>query len=116
MRGTVEAAVKAIMAAIESEGSVTDEQLSALYFIFNKNLERALRILDQGGVQHVVSHPSQRSVFQNPRAAPTAICASQTISVPVNLSSSTWFPEATNFVANISWQPCLLLLCVDAKM
>ncbi|XP_024360276.1 uncharacterized protein [Physcomitrium patens] len=66
MRGTVEAAVKAIMAAIESEGSgaVTDEQLSALYFIFNKNLERALRILDQGGVQHVVSHPSQRSVFQ----------------------------------------------------
>ena len=37
---------------------------SRLHFIFEKNLERALRILDQGGVQRVVAQPSERSVFQ----------------------------------------------------
>ncbi|KAG0563413.1 hypothetical protein M758_8G028000 [Ceratodon purpureus] len=62
--GTAEAVVQSIMAAIESADSVTDEQLSTLYFIFEKNLERALRILDQGGVQRVIAQPSQRSVFQ----------------------------------------------------
>lgn len=121
MRGTVEAAVKAIMAAIESEGSVTDEQLSALYFIFNKNLERALRILDQGGVQHVVSHPSQRSVFQviaesksgsnSYLCFPDHFCSCQSFFFDV-VSRSDQFCCS----ANISWQPCLLLLCVDAKM
>lgn len=35
-----------------------------LNFLLDKNLERALRILDQGGVHRVVSQPSQRSVFQ----------------------------------------------------
>jgi len=61
---TAEAAVQEIMKAIESSGAVTDDQLSMLYFMFDKNLERALRILDQGGVQCIISHPGRRSVFQ----------------------------------------------------
>lgn len=32
--------------------------------MFEKNLERALRILDQGGVQCVISEPNRRTVFQ----------------------------------------------------
>jgi hypothetical protein len=35
-----------------------------LNFLFEKNLERALRILDQGGVQRVTSEPSHRTMFQ----------------------------------------------------
>lgn len=41
-----------------------------LYFMFDKNLERALRILDQGGVQRIISHPGRRSVFQVPAPTP----------------------------------------------
>ena len=40
--------------------------------MFDKNLERALRILDQGGVQCIISHPGRRSVFQVPAPTPNS--------------------------------------------
>lgn len=43
---------------------LSDQQLSMLHFLFNKNLERALRILDQNGVQRLISQPSKRVAFQ----------------------------------------------------
>ncbi|KAI5079912.1 hypothetical protein GOP47_0005391 [Adiantum capillus-veneris] len=44
--------------------SLSEEQLSMLYFLYSKNLERALRILDQQGVFRIVGQPSKRVVFQ----------------------------------------------------
>eukprot|EP00249_Psilotum_nudum_P033936 c51982_g1_i1 orf=12-494(-) len=44
--------------------ALTDEQLSSLHFLFNKNLERAMAILDQRGVERIVAEPSHRVVFQ----------------------------------------------------
>ncbi|KAH9563212.1 hypothetical protein CY35_05G113100 [Sphagnum magellanicum] len=74
----VEAAMRAILAAVEASATVTDEQLSMLNFLFEKNLERALRILDQGGVQRVTSEPSHRTMFQvigeSKSAAPCYLC------------------------------------------
>ncbi|MCO5612965.1 hypothetical protein L7F22_067238 [Adiantum nelumboides] len=35
-----------------------------LYFLYSKNLERALRILDQKGVYRITGEPSKRVVFQ----------------------------------------------------
>ncbi|KAL5561343.1 hypothetical protein UlMin_031090 [Ulmus minor] len=49
---------------IESTGSVTDEDLSILHFLFGKNFERATRIVDQRGVKRVSGQPSGRSIFQ----------------------------------------------------
>ncbi|KAK9941939.1 hypothetical protein M0R45_007630 [Rubus argutus] len=55
---------EAVWKAIESAGSVTDDQLSILHFLFGKNLERATRIVDQRGVKRIVGEPSGRSIFQ----------------------------------------------------
>ncbi|XP_050365947.1 uncharacterized protein LOC126784527 [Argentina anserina] len=55
---------EAVWKAIESAGSVTDEHLSTLHFLFGKNLERATRIVDQRGVKRIVGEPSGRSIFQ----------------------------------------------------
>ncbi|ONH91851.1 hypothetical protein PRUPE_8G139500 [Prunus persica] len=55
---------EAVWKAIESTGSVTDDQLSILHFLFGKNLERATRIVDQRGVKRVLGEPSGRSIFQ----------------------------------------------------
>ncbi|BFG41988.1 hypothetical protein CerSpe_282620 [Prunus speciosa] len=55
---------EAVWKAIESTGSVTDDQLSILHFVFGKNLERATRIVDQRGVKRVLGEPSGRSIFQ----------------------------------------------------
>ncbi|CAB4290636.1 unnamed protein product [Prunus armeniaca] len=55
---------EAVWNAIESTGSVTDDQLSILHFLFGKNLERATRIVDQRGVKRVLGEPSGRSIFQ----------------------------------------------------
>ncbi|KAH7301760.1 hypothetical protein KP509_23G041100 [Ceratopteris richardii] len=44
--------------------SLSDEQLSMLHFLYGKNLERAMRILDQNGVYRIVGEPSKRVVFQ----------------------------------------------------
>ncbi|CDO97254.1 unnamed protein product [Coffea canephora] len=49
---------------IESRGSVTDDQLSTLHFLFGKNLEKATRIVDQRGVKRISGEPSGRSIFQ----------------------------------------------------
>ncbi|KAH0776697.1 hypothetical protein KY290_008108 [Solanum tuberosum] len=49
---------------IESTHSVSDEQLSILHFLFGKNLERAMTIVDQRGVKRMLGHPSGRSIFQ----------------------------------------------------
>eukprot|EP00250_Pteridium_aquilinum_P007778 c17432_g1_i2 orf=121-549(+) len=44
--------------------SLSEEQLSMLHFLFSKNLERALRILDHKGVYRIIGEPSKRVVFQ----------------------------------------------------
>ncbi|XP_038983424.1 uncharacterized protein LOC103705251 isoform X1 [Phoenix dactylifera] len=48
---------------IKSSRSVSDDHLSILHFLFGKNLERATRIVDQGGVRRVSGAPSGRSLF-----------------------------------------------------
>ncbi|XP_059065650.1 uncharacterized protein LOC131060550 isoform X5 [Cryptomeria japonica] len=35
----------------------------SLHFLYGKNFERAMRILDQGGVKLIIGEPSNRSVF-----------------------------------------------------
>ncbi|KAM7249971.1 hypothetical protein ACFE04_021854 [Oxalis oulophora] len=50
--------------SIESTRSVTQEQLSILYFLFGKNFERATRIADQRGVKKISGEPSGRTIFQ----------------------------------------------------
>ncbi|GAB2292147.1 hypothetical protein Dimus_026398 [Dionaea muscipula] len=50
--------------SIESTHSVTDEQLAILHFLFGKNLERAIRIVEQMGVTRISSQPSCRAIFQ----------------------------------------------------
>ncbi|KAH7673482.1 Zinc finger SWIM-type protein [Dioscorea alata] len=48
---------------INSSRSVSDDQLSILHFLYGKNLERATRIVDQGGVRKVSGFPSGRFLF-----------------------------------------------------
>lgn len=55
---------EAVWKDIESSGSVTDDQLSTLHFLFGKNLEKATRIVDQRGVKRISGEPSGRSIFQ----------------------------------------------------
>ncbi|XP_039116981.1 zinc finger SWIM domain-containing protein 7 isoform X2 [Dioscorea cayenensis subsp. rotundata] len=43
--------------------SRSDDQLSILHFLYGKNLERATRIVDQGGVRKVSGFPSGRFLF-----------------------------------------------------
>ncbi|XP_009624972.1 uncharacterized protein [Nicotiana tomentosiformis] len=49
---------------IQSTHSVNDDQVSILHFLFGKNLERAMRIVDQRGVKRILGKPSGRSIFQ----------------------------------------------------
>ncbi|CAA6657471.1 unnamed protein product [Spirodela intermedia] len=44
-------------------GTVSDDHLSILHFLFGKNFERATRIVDQGGVRKLCGTPSGRSLF-----------------------------------------------------
>lgn len=55
---------EAIWKSIESNNSVTDDQLGVLHFLFGKNFERATRIVDQQGVKRLSGEPSGRSIFQ----------------------------------------------------
>ncbi|KAJ0963460.1 hypothetical protein J5N97_028582 [Dioscorea zingiberensis] len=48
---------------IKSTRSVSDDQLAILHFLYGKNLERATRIVDQGGVRRVSGTPSGRFLF-----------------------------------------------------
>ncbi|XP_031261177.1 zinc finger SWIM domain-containing protein 7 isoform X4 [Pistacia vera] len=50
--------------SIESTRSVSEDQLSTLYFLFGKNLEKATRIVDQKGVKTISGEPSSRFIFQ----------------------------------------------------
>lgn len=56
--------IKPLPSSSAPSSCLSDEQLSMLHFLFSKNLERALRILDQKGVYRLVSEPSKRVVFQ----------------------------------------------------
>ncbi|XP_016499638.2 uncharacterized protein LOC107818204 [Nicotiana tabacum] len=49
---------------IQSTHSVNDDQVSILHFLFGKNLERAMRIVDQRGVKRILGKPSGRSIFK----------------------------------------------------
>ncbi|XP_057965941.1 uncharacterized protein LOC131156346 isoform X2 [Malania oleifera] len=49
---------------IQSTGSVTNDHLWVLHFLFGKNFERATRIVDQRGVKRICGEPSGRSIFQ----------------------------------------------------
>ncbi|XP_021763243.1 zinc finger SWIM domain-containing protein 7-like [Chenopodium quinoa] len=55
---------EAVWKNIESNHSVTDDQLGVLHFLFGKNFERATRIVDQQGVKRISGEPSGRSIFQ----------------------------------------------------
>ncbi|XP_031261175.1 zinc finger SWIM domain-containing protein 7 isoform X2 [Pistacia vera] len=44
--------------------TVSEDQLSTLYFLFGKNLEKATRIVDQKGVKTISGEPSSRFIFQ----------------------------------------------------
>ncbi|XP_010936541.1 uncharacterized protein [Elaeis guineensis] len=57
------AVANAIWEQIKSSRSVSDDYLSILHFLFGKNMERATRIVDQGGVRRVSGAPSGRSLF-----------------------------------------------------
>ncbi|KAI7738085.1 hypothetical protein M8C21_010297 [Ambrosia artemisiifolia] len=46
------------------DGAVSDDQLAILHILFGKNLERATRIVDEGGVKRILGEPSGRSIFQ----------------------------------------------------
>ncbi|XP_044507890.1 zinc finger SWIM domain-containing protein 7-like isoform X1 [Mangifera indica] len=50
--------------SVESTRSVSEDQLSILYFLFGKNLEKATRIVDQRGVKKISGEPSGRFIFQ----------------------------------------------------
>ncbi|KAJ0088278.1 hypothetical protein Patl1_33238 [Pistacia atlantica] len=41
-----------------------EDQLSTLYFLFGKNLEKATRIVDQMGVKTISGEPSSWFIFQ----------------------------------------------------
>ncbi|XP_044481381.1 uncharacterized protein LOC123207957 isoform X2 [Mangifera indica] len=51
--------------SVESTRSVSEDQLSILFFLFGKNLEKATRIVDQRGVKKISGEPSGRFIFQN---------------------------------------------------
>ncbi|KAJ8478637.1 hypothetical protein OPV22_022364 [Ensete ventricosum] len=53
----------AVWEQIKSSRSASDDHLSILHFLFGRNLERATRIVDQGGVRKVSAAPSGRSFF-----------------------------------------------------
>ncbi|XP_044481379.1 zinc finger SWIM domain-containing protein 7-like isoform X1 [Mangifera indica] len=50
--------------SVESTRSVSEDQLSILFFLFGKNLEKATRIVDQRGVKKISGEPSGRFIFQ----------------------------------------------------
>ncbi|WOL01689.1 zinc finger SWIM domain-containing protein 7 isoform X1 [Canna indica] len=54
---------EAVWDQIKSSRAASDDHLSILHFLFGKNLERATRIVDQGGVRKVSASPSGRSLF-----------------------------------------------------
>ncbi|CAM8901499.1 unnamed protein product [Rhodiola kirilowii] len=58
------AVADAVWKEIESSRSVTNDQLSVLHFLFGKNMERAARIVDQGGVKRISGELTGRCIFQ----------------------------------------------------
>ncbi|KAL3638494.1 hypothetical protein CASFOL_017865 [Castilleja foliolosa] len=64
MMSTSSLVAESVWKAIESTRLVTDDQLSILYFIYGKNLDKAMRIFDQRGVKRIYGEPSGRSIFQ----------------------------------------------------
>ena len=53
-----------VLASIAAAGAASDEHLSALHFLFDKHLTKALQIVDQGGVFCFVGEPSGRRAWQ----------------------------------------------------
>ncbi|PSC73313.1 zinc finger SWIM domain-containing 7 [Micractinium conductrix] len=63
-RGSVELLGSELLASVAAAGSATDEQLSALHFLFDTHVAKALQIVDQGGVWCFVGAGSGRRVFK----------------------------------------------------
>ncbi|KAG8079902.1 hypothetical protein GUJ93_ZPchr0007g5933 [Zizania palustris] len=61
--GVALAVADAVWSEIRSAGHASDEHLSILETLFGKNMLRACKILDEGGVRRVTGAPSGRSVF-----------------------------------------------------
>ncbi|XBJ00147.1 hypothetical protein VPH35_020094 [Triticum aestivum] len=61
--GVALAVADAVWAQIKAAGHATDEHLSILDHLFGKNMLRACKILDEGGVRRVTGAPSGRSLF-----------------------------------------------------
>ncbi|CAM6096784.1 unnamed protein product [Calypogeia fissa] len=58
------ASIKPVPYGSSPFAAVNKNQFRMLYFLFNKNLEKALRILDNRGVTRITANPSGRVVFQ----------------------------------------------------
>lgn len=61
---TVERLGAQLFEAVRASGSVTDEHLAALHFLYDTHLIKALQIVDQGGVWCFQGADSGRRVFQ----------------------------------------------------
>uniref|UniRef100_A0ACD5YWJ0 Uncharacterized protein n=1 Tax=Avena sativa TaxID=4498 RepID=A0ACD5YWJ0_AVESA len=61
--GVALAVADAVWDHIKAAGHATDEHLSILEHLFGKNMLRACKILDEGGVRRVTGAPSGRSLF-----------------------------------------------------
>ncbi|XP_064942627.1 uncharacterized protein LOC135624667 isoform X2 [Musa acuminata AAA Group] len=54
---------EAVWEQIKSSRSASDDHLSILQFLFGRNLERATRIVDQGGVRKVVGESKRKEEY-----------------------------------------------------
>uniref|UniRef100_A0ACD5ULR0 Uncharacterized protein n=1 Tax=Avena sativa TaxID=4498 RepID=A0ACD5ULR0_AVESA len=61
--GVALAVADAVWEQIKAAGHATDEHLSILEHLFGKNMLRACKILDEGGVRRVTGAPSGRLLF-----------------------------------------------------
>ncbi|KAL3675502.1 hypothetical protein R1sor_025450 [Riccia sorocarpa] len=73
----VVASIKPATAGSPPFSSLTDDQILMLHFLFNKTFDKAVRIIEQGGVYRLVAEPSGRMVFQvmgNPKEHQHYVC------------------------------------------
>ncbi|CAM6089302.1 unnamed protein product [Calypogeia fissa] len=59
------ASIKPVPYGSSPFAAVNKNQLRMLYFLFNKNFEKVLRIIDNCGVTSITANPSGRVVFQS---------------------------------------------------
>ncbi|KAL3688441.1 hypothetical protein R1sor_014750 [Riccia sorocarpa] len=73
----VVASIRPATAGSPPFSSLTDDQILMLHFLFNKTLDKAVCIIEQGGVYRLVAEPSGRTVYQvmgNPKEHQHYVC------------------------------------------